>query len=511
MLFRCCKSLQWSLLILICLSKQTCESGDFYKEQTERAWKASNSFSLDELNREDKPEGTFFLKNEGVRKNVKINGHVDADDTFILRSEFYQEEETEEPRTLKVCRKSGDSFNWIVERRLVSDVKWEDSEYADVRVCQGHHYKNHHRIKHDAKKDEERKKKELAASSHILDYRVWRVKKTVYADWRHTDNHHDCDVFQVEKKLVKTSHQEEGLKWVYTEEGAEEIVNSPHYTFASRRCLEEENGLCRHEQLAFICKPEPMDECQFLQALNCEYKEKRCLKKVGEHCVLWEKTFACKERGSQKDPFCPAMDTPEEKSEDEEVPLVEAVSKLSVLSEIHRDLQSSSADARYAGIFTGKARDCTKNVAGKLIYDCCFSMGGVATEVALTNCNAEEVALAELRDKGLCHYIGKKKNKVAGVVHSSDRHVYVCFVSKLARVVQEKAHEQLGIFWGDVDNPSCRGLTADEVSRLDFSSMDLSELYEDIAISDQKDVKSRLDSFSVRLEDIQKNMERGPL
>jgi conjugal transfer mating pair stabilization protein TraN len=38
----------------------------------------------------------------------------------------------------------------------------------------------------------------------------------------------------------------------------------------------------------------------------------------------------------------------------------------------------------------------------------------------------------------------------------------------------------LGLGWGEGKNPQCRGLSIEEIQRIDFSKIDLREIHEDI-------------------------------
>ena len=58
---------------------------------------------------------------------------------------------------------------------------------------------------------------------------------------------------------------------------------------------------------------------------------------------------------------------------------------------------------------------------------------------------------------------------------------YCCFPSRLARIINEQGKAQLGRSWGDAQNPQCDGFTVAELQHLDFSTMDLSEFYAEIA------------------------------
>jgi hypothetical protein len=47
-------------------------------------------------------------------------------------------------------------------------------------------------------------------------------------------------------------------------------------------------------------------------------------------------------------------------------------------------------------------------------------------------------------------------------------------------LIQENGRRQIGRSWGSPENPDCSGLSPEELSRMDFSTIDFSELFEDI-------------------------------
>jgi conjugal transfer mating pair stabilization protein TraN len=84
---------------------------------------------------------------------------------------------------------------------------------------------------------------------------------------------------------------------------------------------------------------------------------------------------------------------------------------------------------------------------------------------------------------------------------------YCCFGTKLARLIQEAGHQQLGLSWGSPQSPQCQGLSPEQLSRLDFSKVDFSELFQDIA--DQFKPKSQTElNQSVSKERLAENMAR---
>ena len=75
--------------------------------------------------------------------------------------------------------------------------------------------------------------------------------------------------------------------------------------------------------------------------------------------------------------------------------------------------------------------------------------------------------------------------------------IYCVFPSKLSRVFQEVARRQLNIDWGTADKPDCRGLTQEEIKKLDFSKLDLSEAFE---LPQMPDYQEKLQNIEDRLK-----------
>jgi conjugal transfer mating pair stabilization protein TraN len=51
----------------------------------------------------------------------------------------------------------------------------------------------------------------------------------------------------------------------------------------------------------------------------------------------------------------------------------------------------------------------------------------------------------------------------------------------LARILNEQGRAQLGRSWGGAESPDCSGFTVAQLQSLDFSRMDLTEFYAEIA------------------------------
>jgi hypothetical protein len=83
------------------------------------------------------------------------------------------------------------------------------------------------------------------------------------------------------------------------------------------------------------------------------------------------------------------------------------------------------------------------------------------------------------RAKNLCVYVGKQ-NK--GAMKTVVKHHFCCFPTMLDKVIQVEARKQLGMNFGSGGNAICRGLTLEEIQKLDFSKMDFAEFIEDFKL-----------------------------
>lgn len=98
----------------------------------------------------------------------------------------------------------------------------------------------------------------------------------------------------------------------------------------------------------------------------------------------------------------------------------------------------------------------------------------------LLACEQEEEVLAMARGQNLCAYVGSYCTQKFLGSCVSRKSSYCCFNSRLARMIQEQGRQQLGMSWGTAEAPQCKGLTEDQFKQIDFSTMDFSELVDDI-------------------------------
>ena len=146
---------------------------------------------------------------------------------------------------------------------------------------------------------------------------------------------------------------------------------------------------------------------------------------------------------------------------------VNAATRLNMALELGGD-EFDRQDMRF---FKGRRRACHIKLFG--LANCCKNSGAL---VGLGNCSASERELAEERNAGNTHYLGRycSKKTLFGVCIRHSR-AWCVFGSKLGRILQQQGRRQLGIGWS-----SCRGFTVAEIESIDFASLDLSEFTQDL-------------------------------
>ena len=146
---------------------------------------------------------------------------------------------------------------------------------------------------------------------------------------------------------------------------------------------------------------------------------------------------------------------------------VEATTRLNMALE----LGGEEFDRENLRFFTGERRACHIKLFG--LANCCRNSGLL---IGLGNCSASERELAQERNAGNTHYLGRycSKRTFFGACIRRSR-AWCVFGSKLGRILHSQARPQLGLGWG-----SCRGFTIAEVERIDFARLDLSEFTDDL-------------------------------
>lgn len=238
------------------------------------------------------------------------------------------------------------------------------------------------------------------------------------------------------------------------------------------------------QTVTYACRTSCKDTCSELRVRGClRQSDPVCLESKGGKCLKWRYTFKCMDRiqpktyhFSKQNPFCLGGDCIDSSYESDK-DLVQALGYLSILEEARKDLKGSTN----IDVFKGKEEYCSRFPLS--FKDCCKRKGwGVS--LGLASCDGNSKTLARLREEGKCVSIGSycSDHVNVGLARFCFRKktVFCCFGSKFAKVLQEQGKKQLGQDMGTPKCPNCRGFTADELSQLDFSKLDLSEIAADV-------------------------------
>ena len=111
--------------------------------------------------------------------------------------------------------------------------------------------------------------------------------------------------------------------------------------------------------------------------------------------------------------------------------------------------------------------------------NCCKGHSGFG------QCNTEELQLLRNKKDGLCYYIGEYCCEREGATRICIRkkQSYCCYPSKLARIINVSARQQLHLGFGTAEHSICDGLTQEQIQQVDFSQIDFSEIYSDVSKS----------------------------
>ena len=414
------------------------------------------------------------------------------------------------------CNESSAPYFIKFERELKVNVRYIPAKEKKTKKCSGHT-----KI-HSGKQRKEISHKLLQDKSEIKTYSLEnRTKLFSYEakeTYSHIDNATSCDNFIITRDQKEKERWEEMQDtWISKSLDKLALTQTPACSFISSHCLDTTNEKmiegknvrrsCWKEKALYKCFHPSIKECEHINNTYSQLIDKKCIKNTPYGCALWELTFKVKKKPIaitlNTDKFEPYTISKTETSTKDttDSKFNEIISKLFVFEEIKKDLEDSSQSAEKALLFKGDCFKCSKNILDKILYDCCFKMKGLATKALLAKCNAEEIALAKRREKGLCHYIGAYKEQFLDVFWKSrEIHTYCCFPSKLARVMQEQARKQLNKDWGEAKEPKCKGMTVSEITKLDFGKIDLTEIYEDIAKKIPINLENKLQKFQEKIQ-----------
>lgn len=253
--------------------------------------------------------------------------------------------------------------------------------------------------------------------------------KTVIYEGKNYQIHSDC--WEKEGKyLVSEASDNECKKY----------ENNPNCTVGERECILQENGTCTRHRVKYQCQTTTKTD-----------------------------GYICGDKFFCSDGSCSDLEGSVNGD------FGHAVSQLATLAQAGKDV---GLDPEHLKAFSGKSMFCRKSGFG--FSDCCKDSGW-GNKAGLAKCNSEEKTLGQAKEKKLVVYVGTYcSRKVLGKCIQR-KSGYCVFDNKLARIIQYQGRSgQLGIGFGGAKNPDCRGITVDELQRIDFNAMDYSDFYDEL-------------------------------
>ncbi len=328
---------------------------------------------------------------------------------------------------------------------------------------------------------------------------------------------------QITLELSHDTYEGEGIdEWGSGCAKLEEMVEAGLCHYGERVCTQgagvrEINGYQIYKEdwqyrQVYHCKM-IKDECSALKARGCYQISSRCKEEKQGRCWIFEQTYKCEDQTSRKvssqDPtkiFCFTGNC-QDMSYQSNNEMLATISKMAMLKEVQDDLRTQQSSSSFF-IFKGDLQKCSRNCLS--FKDCCGGMKGWGIDFHLAGCSSQEKQLALRRSKSLCHMVGTYCSKKILGKCVSKKTSFCCFGNKFARALQEQGRMQLGLNWGEIKTPDCRGLTVEELARIDFGRLDLSEVFSELMAkyraSDQQGLQAKTQE---KLAENMRNIEHG--
>ncbi len=291
---------------------------------------------------------------------------------------------------------------------------------------------------------------------------------------------------------AKITYEEDSYKilpdeWVSNCDRLEKKVDQGLCSYASKVCTQGKQtrfieGIpitrnCWQEKFTYACEYPSKNDCGPLRAKGCAQINSSCKQYVGKSCVVYTQTYQCKSLSKTvhqitggKTLFCLDGNCRDQSWEPNDE-MMSSIAQLSLLKEMQGQFVNGF-------IFKGQGHQCSKYVIH--FKDCCGSGKGWGKSLGLGSCKSQEKLLSEKRKTGLCHYVGTYCDKKILGKCIKKKSSYCCFNNKLLKAFHEQGRPQIGLGWGKSDEPLCRGFTIEEIQRIDFSKLDLREVFEDL-------------------------------
>jgi conjugal transfer mating pair stabilization protein TraN len=296
------------------------------------------------------------------------------------------------------------------------------------------------------------------------------------------------------------------------------------------------NGLdvhrdCWQYKYKMDCARNSKNDCHKINHNDCTMVAEECISNEEEgglkYCGNLKRKFACEREISWeeektelikegdakegKDLLCAALcldgncDAVKKADMEEDKDLTQAVSMLNALKDAKKGIVGNDL----INVFKGSDEHCDKKLAG--YTNCCSKMGGWGKVVG-AGCSPEAKNLAKKRKEKKCVPVGTYcKTKFLGACVIK-RTTFCCYDSIIAKIINQEAKNQLGRGNGDAENPSCGGLSKEDLENIDLSNVDFTEFYDEIVVPNINIPNIQIDAKSnaVAADDIAKRAASLP-
>jgi len=292
------------------------------------------------------------------------------------------------------------------------------SENMTIKKCKKHHTEEKHLLESNAKKAvkhfKEQFEKDPTIEWHQEGYEDpgFGHRYVAWAKWKHRDDAPTCEDYRKKKRKVsKKISLPAQDQWLDEDATVAQTVKQLNYSLVSKQCVDTTpfkiiDGVtierpCWQEKLTYAYQYPKTHQCEFLKKKQCRQIKQQCVHQTEQGCALWELTFQCMNPIAKT---MVAMDLTDEFTEQTEKEpnqsFADVYSQLAIFQEVKKEIELSQAqDATTLELFKGKKMTCSRSVAENLMYDCCFKHAGLAKQAGLTSCSAEELGLADMREK----------------------------------------------------------------------------------------------------------------
>lgn len=235
---------------------------------------------------------------------------------------------------------------------------------------------------------------------------------------------------------------------------------------------------CWGEEREYRCAEPAQSNCAPFIANQCTNTASTCISKTLDHCDILSKTFQCVQKTCFPDKeVCPEVlpcvgGECDESEASESGDMSEGVGRLGALGGVAEEVAVNQVTSKDANIFKGEYQECESYPLG--LRDCCADKGFLD---GLIHCPSDMQALMRAKIEGRAFALGHYKHHVLG----TKRYGYCVFPTKLSGIVQiQGRNQQLHISFGDAENPVCRGITPEELERIDFKALDLKDMVQEL-------------------------------